>query len=139
MSDRCFVDTNLLVYWRDHDEPAKQAVAREWLTRLWKDRNGCISTQVLSEFFVTVTQKLTPGLSREEAWADVIDLLTWKPLAIDVRLMQRARSVQETHGLSWWDSLIVAAAQTGQCRTLLTEDLQDGQDIDGTVVHNPFS
>ena len=86
----------------------------------------------------TVTRKLEPGLPEEEAWNDIDDLLAWQPAAVDVRMMRRARTESQRFALSWWDALIVAAAQTCACRYLLTEDLQDGQDLDGTLVVNPF-
>ena len=139
MSVNYFVDSNLLVYSRDASEPEKQPIARERLTRLWQTRRGRLSVQVLNEFFVTVTRKLDPGLSREEAWADVTGLLTWDPLPVDAQLLKRARAVQERFAFSWWDSLVVAAAQrAARCAYFLSEDLQDGQDLDGVVVLNPF-
>ncbi|MFH1573317.1 MAG: PIN domain-containing protein, partial [Acidobacteriota bacterium] len=88
--------------------------------------------------YVTVTRKLHPGLTEEEAWRDIEDLLSWQPAAIDARLMRNARDASQRYALSWWDALIVAAAQAGDCRYLLTEDLQDGQDLDGTLVVDPF-
>lgn len=94
--------------------------------------------QVLNEYYVTMTLKLRPGLSEEEAWKDIDDLLTWQPAILDVRLMRRAHTANQRFSLSWWDALIVAAAQTCGCAYLLTEDLLDGQDIDGTHVVDPF-
>jgi len=138
MSALCFVDTNVLVYSRDSSEPDKQPRAHEWLTALWTCRCGRTGIQVLNEYYVTVTQKLKPGLTEEEAWQDVNDLLAWQPVVMDVRLMRRAQTSSQQFTLSWWDALIVAAAQTCACRYLLTEDLQDGQDLDGTQVVNPF-
>jgi len=139
MSAVCFVDSNLLVYSRDAAEPEKQPRAREWLSHLWAERTGRLSTQVLNEFYVTVTSKLRPGLSAHEAWEDVESLLAWRPLAVDGHVMRQGRRVQEKFGFSWWDSLIVAAAQITRSTYLLTEDLQDGQDLDGLVVLNPFA
>jgi len=138
MSARCFVDTNVLVYSRDASEPDKQSRAHEWLTVLWRRRCGRTSIQVLNEYYVTVTRKLEPGLSEEEAWKDVDDLFAWQPAAVDVRLVRRARTASQRFALSWWDALIVAAAQACGCEYLLTEDLQDGQDLDGTHVIDPF-
>lgn len=76
-----FVDTNVLVYARDARDPRKQTAAAEWLAELWASRRGRISAQVLQEYYVTVTAKLDPGLSLEEAREDVIALRSWHPLA----------------------------------------------------------
>jgi predicted nucleic acid-binding protein len=83
MSGRCFVDTNVLVYARDASEVEKQARAQEWLEPLWRRRSGRTSFQVLSEFYVTVTQKLSPGMAPEEARRDVRNLLVWQPQPLD--------------------------------------------------------
>ena len=138
MSALCFVDTNVLVYSRDTSEPDKQPRAHEWLTALWRHRCGRTSIQVLNEYYVTVTRKLKPGLSEEEAWKDINDLWAWQPATLDAHLMRRAHTANQRFSLSWWDALIVAAAQTSGCAYLLTEDLQDGQDLDGTHIVNPF-
>jgi len=95
--------------------------------------------QVLNEYYVTVTQKLNPGLTEKEAWKDVEDLFAWRPSAIDGKLMRQARTVRQHFPLSWWDALIVAAAQGCGCAYLLTEDLQDGQNFDGTRIVDPFA
>jgi predicted nucleic acid-binding protein len=138
MSAICFVDSNILVYARDASEPEKQPIAQNWMTALWSREAGRTSIQTLNEFFVTVTAKLSPGLSSEEAWADVESLFAWSPLSIDPSLLQKGKTVQETFQLSWWDSLIVAAGHIQKCTILLSEDLQDGQDLDGLIVLNPF-
>jgi len=138
MSALCFVDTNVLVYARDTSEPVKQPQAHAWLTPLWHQRNGRTSIQVLNEYFVTVTRKLDPGMSDKDAWQDIDDLLSWKPTPVDEPIIRKARTAHQRFALSWWDALIVAAAQTGNCAYLLSEDLQDGQDLDGMCIINPF-
>lgn len=138
MSALCFADTNLLVYWRDASESEKQPRAQEWLDALWARRCGRTGCQVLSEYYVTVTRKLVPGLSDEEAWNDVEDLFEWEPVAVDEAVMQNARVIFRRFSLSWWDALIVAAAQVSNCQYLITEDLQHGQDLDGLQVVDPF-
>jgi predicted nucleic acid-binding protein len=74
MSVRVFVDTNILVYGRDASEPEKQTIAMEWLARLWQNRSGKISYQCLNEYYVTVTQRLKPGLAKEIARMDIKSL-----------------------------------------------------------------
>jgi predicted nucleic acid-binding protein len=138
MRGAVFVDTNVLVYGRDASEPDKQPVAASWLRRLWEERAGRLSSQVLHEYYVTVTERLDPGLDQEVARADVRSLLVWRPIALDAGILEGAWAVQDRHRLSFWDSLIVSAAQVGGCKYLLTEDLQDGQDLDGLEVVDPF-
>lgn len=133
-----FVDTNLLVYARDASEAKKQPLAMEWMRTLWKSRTGRLSVQVLEEYYVTVTAKLEPGLSREEARSDVRDLGVWAPVGLDEGLLSSAFEVEDRYGFGFWDALIVAAAWGAGCRHLLTEDLQDGQDLNGLIVVDPF-
>ena len=139
MTATVFVDTNVLLYWRDGRDAAKQARAAEWLAHLWRQQTGRTSTQVLSEYYVNVTRKLEPGLPPDEAWDDVEALLAWDPQPIDGALVRRGREVSNRFGLSWWDSLVVAAAQAQGCALLLTEDLQDRAVFGGVTVRNPFA
>lgn len=139
MSDRVFVDTNVLVYCRDSSEPVKQAKASEWMTHLWRSRTGRLSFQVLQEFYVTVTAKLKPGLDIETARSDVRLLLAWKPVLTDTHILKKAWFIQDRYGFSWWDSMIVAAALTSSCQYLLSEDLQDNFELGGLTVINPFA
>jgi predicted nucleic acid-binding protein len=131
MTAPVFVDTNVFLYARDAGEPTKQPRAAAWLERP--------SMQVLSEYYVNVTRKLDPGLQADDAWDDVIALFTWRPQPIDEALMRCAREIEKRHRLSWWDSLVVGAAQLQGCALLLTEDLQDGGVYGGVTVRSPFT
>lgn len=133
-----FVDSNILVYRHDRDEHVKQARAQEVLEVLWRRRCGRVSVQVLHEFYVVSTRKLTKPLERERARAEVRQLETWRPVPLDAAVRERAWSIEDRGLLSWWDALIVAAAGEAGCGVLLTEDLKDGQRFDGVVVVNPF-
>jgi predicted nucleic acid-binding protein len=133
-----FADTNVLVYARDAAEPEKQATAQAWMEHLWANEVGRLSVQVLQEFYVTVTRKLRPSLPAEEARADVRDLAAWRPIRIDEAIVEAAWRLEDRVGLSFWDSLIVAAAQVAGCGTLLTEDLQHDLEIEGLRVVDPF-
>lgn len=133
-----FVDSNVLIYARDASEPDKQPVAIEWLEHLWQERNGRLSHQVLAEFYVTVTRKLDPGLSRQQARADVRDLLAWRPLAVEGIVTEGAWVLEDRFGLSFWDALVVSAAQVSGCEVLLTEDLGHEDLYDGVRAINPF-
>lgn len=133
-----FVDTNVLVYSRDTADAAKHATASAWMRRLWETGDGRLSIQVLQEYYVTTTRKLRPGLPKDVARADVDDLVAWRPVVIDADGLQVAWSVEDRFGLSFWDSLIVAAAHVATCEVLLTEDLQHEADFDGVRALDPF-
>ncbi len=138
MGATCFVDTNVLVYARDASEPEKQPLAIEWMAALWERRAGRLSHQVLHEYYVTVTQRLQPGLDRSAARDEVRALLAWHPIPVDQRVLEAAWAVQDRYGLSFWDALIVGAAQCGGCRYLLSEHLQHDQRLGELTVLNPF-
>jgi predicted nucleic acid-binding protein len=139
MAALTFVDTNVFVYVRDPRDPEKQARAENWLASLWRDRSGRTSMQVLSEYYYNVTHKLIPRVAPEEAWDDTVTLLKWNPHAVDAALLTRAREIEQRWRLSWWDSMVVAAAQVQGCALLLTEDLQDGAVYGGVTVRSPFT
>ena len=138
MSVKCFVDTNILVYWRDSTEVEKQAKAEEWLRQLWSNKSGRISTQVLNEYYVTVTQKLKPGLSRESARNDIKALSVWNPLVMSTVLIESAWEIQDRYKYSWWDTLIISSALLLECDYLMTEDMQHEQKIGNLTIIDPF-
>lgn len=138
MTAAVFVDTNILVYSRDTSEPGKQDQALAWMAHLWTTKTGRLSFQVLQEFYVTVTVKLDPGMDSERARSEVRSLLPWHPISTDARVVEGAWRIQDRYGLSWWDALIVSAAQLSRCQYLLTEDLQSDQKFDSVQVINPF-
>ncbi len=138
MSDNYFVDTNILVYTRDSNEVVKQPKAKRWLQYLWQHECGRISAQVMNEYYVTLTQKLSPGLSREQARADLRALNVWQPLEISTALIEAAWDIQDRYGYSWWDTLVITAALFLDCRYLLSEDMQHEQHIGNLTIINPF-
>jgi predicted nucleic acid-binding protein len=133
-----FVDTNVLLYSVDASQVEKQPLATAWVGSLWERRDGRISCQVLSEFYVNVTRKLRPGINDADARAMIRDLNAWRPVAIDPATIEDAWAISDRYGFAHWDALIVASARSASCDILLTEDLQDGQDLDGITVVNPF-
>ncbi len=139
MSVKRFVDTNILLYSRDASETGKQPVAEALIRELWETRSGCLSIQVLNEYYVNVTQKLSPGLTKAEAWSDLEALQAWEPIPVSFSLLTRGYHIQNRYGLSWWDSLIVAAAVVSNCKEILSEDLSSEQVYEGIPVINPFS
>ncbi len=134
-----FVDTNVLVYGFDESDPVKQQRASDVMRVLWASRSGRLSHQVLQEFYDMVTRKLNPALSRSRAREEIRDLLAWQPVRPAEALLEDAWYIEDHFGLSWWDSSIIAAARAADCAVLLSEDLQDGLDIEGLRVTNPFS
>jgi predicted nucleic acid-binding protein len=133
-----FVDSNILIYARDARHPAKQEQATAWMTALWRSQRGRLRVQVLAEFYVSATQKLRPGLDPETAQGDVRALFTWRPVVADVRVFDLAWDIQQRYRFSFWDAMILGAASVEGCRYLLTEDLQDGQEVAGIRVLSPF-
>ncbi len=139
MTGTLFVDTNVFVYSRDAREPEKMARARQWLEYLWREQLGRTSVQVLTEYYSTMTRKMKPAVTGEEAWDSVGALFVWNPQVVDRALLERGRAVEARYKLSWWDSLVVAAALLQACTVLLTEDLQDGCAYGTVTVLNPFT
>jgi predicted nucleic acid-binding protein len=139
MSALIFVDTNVFVYARQKREPLKQPIAATWLESLWNGQNGRTSVQVINECYFTLIRKPKPGLSPDEAWDYTHELFAWNPQPIDRDVALRAREIERRYRLSWWDSLIVGAAQAQCCTLLLTEDMQDRAVYGGVAVRNPFT
>jgi predicted nucleic acid-binding protein len=139
MGRRSFVDTNVLVYRFDYDEPKMQSRAREILEEEGSAGQLVLSTQVLQEFFVTVTRKLARPLAKDAALAAIRQLAQFPVVQIDVDLIERAILLSRDHQLSFWDSLILSAAAESRCSVVLTEDLQDGFEVLGLRVENPFA
>jgi len=137
MTAKVFVDSTVLVYAHDADSGTKQKIAAARIKGLWEDQLGRISTQVLQEFYVTVTQKLGKPLSRSDAREIVRDYAQWvaTPTA---QTVIRASEISEIWKLSFWDSLILAAAEEQDCSAVLTEDLNAGQTVAGIQIVNPF-
>ena len=136
--DRFFVDTNLFVYAYDSTAGLKWTTSKTILSSLWENRTGVLSNQVLQEIFVSLTRKLGNAISIEAAKEIVSDLLLWSLVVNDGKSVLRAIDLQVQWGYSFWDSLILQAAVAARADFLLTEDLQDGQVIDGVTIVNPF-
>ena len=138
MSDKVFLDTNILVYAYDESESEKQTTAQALLTRGIEREEAVLSTQVLSEFFVVVTRRIKAPLSANQA-EQVIDLLSILPVVeVDLKLVKRAVSVHGELQISYWDSLIISAAERAGCTKIQSEDLNAGQVYLGARVENPF-
>lgn len=139
MSDKVLVDTNVLVYAYDRSAPIKQKRALEVLDRLVATSLGVLSTQVLGEFFVTVTRKLTEPLPADEAESRIHNLLrAWPVIEVTGMIILEAARGVRAHHFSYWDAQIWATAKLNQIPVVLSEDL-DGQTAEGIRFMNPFS
>lgn len=136
ISERSFLDTNVLLYTDSVDAPAKQRRALDLLAEQRVARTGVVSLQVLQEYFVAATRKLAvePGVARRK-----VELFANYHLVVfDVDDVLAAIDLHRLHRLSFWDALIVRAAKEGGCSVLYSEDLQDGRSLDGVRIVNPF-
>lgn len=138
MSDVVFVDTNILVYAHDADAGVKRERAIETLRQLWEADTGRVSVQVLQEFYVNVTRKLTTRVARSTAREVVNTYATWVREPTTAETVLRATDIAELAQISFWDALIVAAAEQVGAAQLYSEDLNDGQAIAGIKVINPL-
>lgn len=136
---REFVDANVLVYAFDASAESKKAASTQLLERLWDTRTGCLSVQVLQEFFVTVTSKVARPLPVDEAAERIREFAAWNVFAPTAADVLTAIALQKQARLSFWDAMIVQAAAESGCGVLWTEDLRDGQVIRGVRVRNPFA
>ncbi|MCZ7574862.1 MAG: PIN domain-containing protein [Ardenticatenaceae bacterium] len=137
-SDLQFVDTNILIYAHDRSAGVKHLQAKTLLQELWNTHTGCLSVQVMQEFYVNVTRKVARPLSPEAAAQIIADLAVWDVHRPAVEDILDAIGVQARYQLSFWDAMIVVSAQQLGCRTLWSEDLNSGQVYDGVTVRNPF-
>jgi predicted nucleic acid-binding protein len=135
---RRFFDTNVLVYLFDASAPRKKARAQELLRQTVSEGLALLSTQVLQEFFVAVTRKLSVPPPHEQAERAVRDLAKLPTAQIDAEMIMKSITAMRGYRLSFWDSLIIQAALHGGATTLYTEDLQHGQIIETLSIENPF-
>lgn len=135
---KAFVDTNILVYAYDRGAGAKHAKALDLVENLWLQGTGILSTQVLQEFYVNVRRKAQRPVTVEQARDLVSDYLAWDPVVNDGAAMLKAIDLENRYKLSFWDSLIVAAAQKSGASILYSEDFNHGQKFGSVEVRNPF-
>jgi predicted nucleic acid-binding protein len=133
-----FLDTNILLYAHDRSAGVKFETAKKLVEELWHTEQGCLSIQVLQEFYVNVTQKIPHPLDRQTARQLVSDLGQWRVHIPQVEDLLHAIDLQQAHSLSFWDAMIVQSALSAGCRRLVTEDLTHGQTFAGMVITNPF-
>ncbi len=137
-AQREFVDTNVLVYAHDRSAGAKQVRAAALLDKIWNSGTGCLSIQVLQEFFVTMTRKIPHPISSGDAEALVRDLAAWSVFAPESDDVLAAIALHRRTGIAFWDAMVLQGAAAMGCETLWSEDLKPGQSYDGVTVRNPF-
>jgi len=138
--EELFLDTNLLVYARDRGEPEKGALAQNLLQRIFAAGMPHVSTQVLSEFFWTVTRKLALPLTTDEAIAETRRLILMSQvLPLSVAVIEKALDAVARHSMPLWDAQIFAAARVAGAATVLSEDFQHRRTIEGITFLNPFA
>ena len=138
MTDKIFVDTNILVYAYDLDAGKKHDISKNHIFKLWENRNGLISTQVLQEFYVTLTRKIHSPIEKSLARRIMKNYFAWCVVINDPEIILTASDIEEAYRISFWDSLIVSAAFSKNADIILSEDFHHGQQIEGITVINPF-
>jgi predicted nucleic acid-binding protein len=133
-----FLDTNILVYAYDRSAGLKHRLAAQLVEACWENENGCISIQVLQEFFVTVTRKIAAPLEHPIARQLVADLAQWRLHAPEAHDLLQAIDLQQNYQLAFWDAQVIQSAASLGCKLLISEDLNHGQMYGEVQVVNPF-
>jgi len=138
MSDRYFVDTNILIYAHDTSAGEKHERARALLEKLWHDRSGVVSTQVLQELAVNLRRKAANPLDAKATREVIGDYLTWQVVVNGGDSILEALDLEQRHQVSFWDALVLRAAQAAGAEILYSEDLSDGQMYGSVRVVDPL-
>jgi len=138
MSDRFFVDTNILVYAHDRTAGVKHERARSLIERLWNSGGGVLSTQVLQELCVNLRRKTAHPLSMEQTRRLLQDYLSWDIVINTAESVLEALVIEQRYDISFWDALIIQAAGTSGATVVYSEDLADGQAYGPLRVVNPL-
>jgi predicted nucleic acid-binding protein len=137
-ADPGFVDTNILVYAFEKGDSPKKLIAQRLLTELMDEDRLRVSTQVLQELFVTLTKKVKRSCSSAEALSVLENLAAWPVVGVDYEAIRAAVGLADKAQLSFWDALVVMAAVRTGAAVLYSEDMNDGQEILGVRICNPF-
>ena len=138
MNGKIFLDTNILVYSHDSGAGIKHARARVVMEKLWSMRQGVLSTQVLQEFTVNLRRRISPPLSARETREWIAQYMHWEVVTNTSSSILNALELEERYQISFWDALILQAAESAGAETLYTEDLSDGQTYGSVRVVNPL-
>ena len=138
MSDRYFVDTNILVYAHDTSAGEKHQRAKALLEELWRSRSGVVSTQVLQELCVNIRRKVKTPVDLRTVREIVADYLSWTVVTNTGEAILDALQIEERYHISFWDALVIQAAESSGAAVLYSEDLSHGQTYRGVRVINPL-
>jgi predicted nucleic acid-binding protein len=139
MSDKVFVDTNILLYAHDQSAGVKHERARALIEKLWDSGGGVLSTQVLQELCVNLRCKTAHPLSVEHTRALLQDYLRWEIVINTAESILEALVIEHRYIISFWDALIIQAAGSAGASIVYSEDLADGQKFGSLRVINPLS
>lgn len=134
-----FVDTNVLIDALDEDQRQRHGVASRLVQSLWESHDGALSTQVLQELYVNLTRKLRKPMTRSSARAIIERYTAWPVHQITTTDILAASELEQRHTLSFWDALVIVAAQRIGASRILTEDMQHGRSLGGIRIENPFA
>jgi len=135
---KIFVDTNILIYAYDRGAGPKHDLALNLVETLWREGTGALSTQVLQEFYVNVRRKAQKPISARKAKDLITDYLAWNPVINDGASVIEAIELEQRYKFSFWDAMIIVAAQRAGASTLYSEDFNSGQVIGSLKIVNPF-
>jgi predicted nucleic acid-binding protein len=138
MSDKSFVDTNILVYAHDRTTGLKHERAKALIEKLWDSGGGVLSTQVLQELCVNLRRKTARPLSVEETRRLVQDYSSWDIVVNTAESVLQALSIEMRYKISFWDALILHAAGISGATVLYSEDIAAGQTYGSVRVVNPL-
>jgi predicted nucleic acid-binding protein len=139
MSDKCFVDTNILVYAHDRSAGLKHQRAQMLLEQLWDSGQGVLSTQVLQELCINLRRKASQPLPVEEVRQLIRDYSTWEIVTNTAESVLQALDIEVRYKTSFWDALIFQAAESSGASILYSEDLATGQRYGTIQVVNPLT
>jgi predicted nucleic acid-binding protein len=134
--DKYFVDSNVFLYIFDETSPAKTARAEAWLAWLWENACGSLSWQVIQEFYWNALRKYRATPQKARSFVKLMH--QWNPPDVTIALVERAWHWTDEAQITFWDALIVAAAERTKCTFLLSEDFQAGRRFDTVTILNPF-
>jgi predicted nucleic acid-binding protein len=138
MADKYFVDTNILLYAHDPSSGTKRDRARQLIAHLWTTGEGVLSTQILQELCVNLRRKVTPPLGMDEIRRLVQDYLSWEIVVNNPQSVMQALEIEVRFKVSYWDALVIQAAESSGAAVLYSEDLSDGQRYGPVQVVNPL-
>jgi predicted nucleic acid-binding protein len=138
MNGKAFIDTNILICAHDRSAGQRHALTEALLERLWHEKRGVLSTQVLQEFCVNARRKSAKPIDMEELRETIRDFLGWQIVVNSAESVLRALEIEVRCQISFWDAMIVQSAESARCEVLYSEDLSHGQEYEGVLVINPF-